>query len=208
MGSFTRQSGRALVGGATLLILLNVILTPLLPVGDGDAATRASTVYLFRLSGAVVSALLLLFGSIGVYIVHLRHRRSGRFGGVAFAVLFLGQALLVALEWSNVFILRPLAQIAPAALDQVGQATLLVVGSAGTAGLFALGWLLVSACLLLNRAAAGWIPLAIITGLVASVALAVSPLGPNGAIVGTVVFGVGLIGLGRGVIERAAWLDA
>ncbi len=193
MNGFIRRSGIALALGAALTILLNVIFTPMLLGDSSEAAMRMSTPYLLRLSTALVSTLLLLFGSLGP---HLAHRdRAGMLGAVAFGVLFIGTALMVGVEWSNVFVMRPLAQVSPAALEPLGSVTLKRMGSIAALSLFTLGWLLMSVSLFRTRAVSRWIPTATIVGLVSMPVLGVA-LGVTGQLTGIAIFGLGLFGLG------------
>lgn len=199
MNGFTRGCAFALVLGGALLILINVILTPLLPTQQGEAVVRTSAIYLFRLSASGVAAMLLLFGCLGV---HLAQRSvSGAFGTAAFLVAFVGNSLLVAVEWSNVFVLRAVAQTNPEALSALDKSTLMTTGFVSAAGLFALGWLLLAVSIWRTRMLARWVPLTVVAGLILIPALGATPLGMAGAIAGNVVFGLGLIGLGRALAK-------
>ena len=60
----------------------------------------------------------------------------------------------------------------------------------------ALGWILIALSVLRSRVFPRWIPLTVIAGLVAIVALGATPLGLVGAIAGNVVFGSGIIAMG------------
>jgi len=199
MNGFTRSCGIALVLGGALLILINAFLTPLLPTDQSEVAIRTSAIYLFRLSASGIAAMLLLFGCLGV---HLAQRSvSGAFGGAAFIIVFVGNCLLVAVEWSNVFVLRAVAQSNPEALSALDESMLLTIGFASAAGLFALGWLLLAVSLWRTRVFARWAPLTILAGLIAIPALGATPLGMAGAIAGNVVLGLGIMGLGRALAK-------
>lgn len=194
MNRFIRSCGVSLVLGGLLLVLVNVVFTPLLPVDQGDAATRTSTIYLVRLTLAGVAALLLLYGSAGIYLAE--QKSAGLFHALAFGIAWVGTCLIVAVEWSNVFVLRPLAQANPAALEAVGDSTLVIVGFALSAGLFALGWLLLAVSTLRSSQFPRWTAIAIIAGLIAIPVLSASPLGLMGAIIGNALFGLGIAGQG------------
>jgi len=196
MNTFLRSCGFALVLGGVLLIIINVILTPsyMASFKQGEAVARASGIYLIRISAALVDAFLLLFGCIGLYLS--QKSLSGTFGTVAFLVSFVGTGLLIAVEWSNLFVLRAVAQTSPETLSVLDKSPLLTIGFASGAGIFMLGWLLLSVSLwhanVFHRRAA----LSSLMGLILIPALGASPLGVLGQIVGNVVFGLGLIGLG------------
>jgi hypothetical protein len=199
MNGFARGCGLALMLGGALLILINVILTPLLPTHQGEALMRTSAIYLFRLSASGVAAMLLLLGCLGVHLA--QRSASGAFGTAAFLIAFVGNSLLVAVEWSNVFVLRALAQINPEALSALDKSTLMTTGFVSAAGLFGLGWLMLAVSIWRARMFAQWMPLTVIAGLILIPALGATPLGMAGVIAGNVVFGLGLIGLGRALAK-------
>lgn len=202
MDTFTRGCGYALLVGGAAVILINLILTPMLPVQAGDVVVRSSQVYLVRLSASLVSALLLLFGCLGL---HLAQRRvSGAFGTGAFLATFTGCVLVVAVEWANVFVLRPVAQISPDALRGLDHSALMTAGFGSAVGLFSLGWLLLSVSLWRARVLPRWAALTTGLGLLLIPVLGATPLGAAGAIAGNAVFGTGLIGLGRALVTLDA----
>lgn len=186
--------GISLLMGGVLLILLNIILTPLLPLEQDEAFLRTSTVYLLRLSAAGLSAIFMLFGCIGVYLA--QRDTAGVFGTVAFLVAFAGNTLMVCIEWSNVFVLRAAAQSYPEALTALDKSALLNMGFASAAGLFALGWILLAASLIISKIFACWIPITVIAGLVLVPVLGATPLGLAGSIIGNTVFGFGIAAMG------------
>jgi len=196
MNGFLRGCGIALVLGAVLLILINVILTPsyLSSFQQGEAIARSSEIYLLRLSAALVDALLLLFGCIGL---HLSQRSvSGKFGTVAFLVSFIGTSLLFAVEWSNLFVLRAIAQTSPETFSALNKSSLMTAGFASGVALFAFGWLLFCVSLWSAKVFPRWATLSTFAGLILIPILGVTPLGVVGQVVGNVIFGSGLIGLG------------
>ncbi|MFC1493853.1 hypothetical protein ACFL6W_01105 [Thermodesulfobacteriota bacterium] len=186
--------GIPLLIGGVLLILLNIFLTPQLPLDQDEAVLRTSTVYLLRLSVAGVSAMLLLFGCIGVYLAH--RNTAGVFGTAAFLIAFVGNSLLVCIEWSNLFVLRAVAQSDPEALSALDKSALMDIGFASAAGLFAIGWILMAVSSIKSKVFARWIPITVIAGLVLIPALGATPLGLTGAIVGNTVFGLGIAAMG------------
>jgi hypothetical protein len=133
--------------------------------------------------------MLLLFGCIGVHLA--QQSVSGIFGTVAFLVAFIGTSLLVAVEWSNVFVLPALAQTTPAALSALDQTHLLNIGFVSPARLFALGWLLLAVSVWRARFISRWVPLTFLAGLVLIPDLSATPLGVAGAIAGNIVFEIG-----------------
>lgn len=195
MTRFLRGCGIALVFGAVLMILINVILSPiLLSLDQGEAVARTSGIYLLRLSLALVDALLLLFGCLGLHLNQMNV--SGKFGTVAFLVSFVGTSLLFAIEWTNLFVLRAVAQTNPETLSILDKSSLMTVGFASGAGLFALGWLLLSISLWLANVFPRWAALSTLAGMILIPVLGATPLGIAGQIIGNVIFGLGLMGLG------------
>jgi hypothetical protein len=201
MNGFIRSCGFALVIGGALLVLINVILTPLLPEQAGEVAVRTSTVYLVRLSASGVVALLLVLGSLGVYLIR---SDSSAFGTVAFVIAFIGSSLLVAVEWANVFVLRAVAETSPETLGALGDSSLMTVGFVSAASLFSLGWLLLAVDILRARELARWGAVSVLAGLILIPVLGATPLGLVGAILGNVVFGAGLMSLGQAVARAGA----
>jgi hypothetical protein len=129
--------------------------------------------------------------------LHLAQRSvSGKFGTVAFLVSFVGTGLLFAVEWSNLFVLRAVAQTSPEALAPLDKSSLMTVGFASGAGFFVLGWLLLSVSLWRARVFPRWTALTTFAGLILIPALGATPLGTSGQIPGNVIFGFGLLGLG------------
>ena len=194
MNGFTRVCGRALLVGGALMILINVAITPLLPRSEGSAAVMSGGIFLLRQSASGMAALLLLFGCLGLHLA--QRRASGTFGAAAFLLTFVGSTLLFAVEWTNVFVLRAVARTSTATLGAIDKDPTMTAGFATAAGLFALGWLLLSVSVLRARVLPRWAALATLAGLIATPILQAS-LGFAGGIAGNVVFGVGLIGLGH-----------
>jgi hypothetical protein len=204
MNDFLRGCGVALLVAAVLMLVIQLALTPpyLQYQTQGDAAFRSSGPYLLRISAALVDTWLLLFGCVGLQLA--QRGASGRFGAVAFVIAFAGTALMLALEWTNLFVLRALAQSAPEALAALDKSSLMTAGFASGAGLFLVGWLLFCASLWRANRLPRWASFTAIAGLLALVPLGAA-LGNPGQIAGNVIFGVGLAGLGRALarMERA-----
>jgi hypothetical protein len=194
MNGLIRGCGRALVLGGAAMILINVIATPLLPRAQGSAVVMSSGIFLVRQSASGLAALLLLFGCLGLHLA--QRTAAGRFGAAAFVLTFVGGACLFAVEWANIFVLHALAQRSPETLAALDKNTLMNVGFASAAGLLAVGWLLLSVSLWRSNVLPRWAAATTFAGLFAIPALQ-APLGLIGGIAGNVIFGVGLMGLGR-----------
>ena len=196
MSGFTRGCGRALLFGGALVVLINVVITPLLPRSQGSAAVMSGSIFLLRQSASGVAALLLLFGCLGLHLV--QRTTSGVFGAAAFLIAFVGSSLLFAVEWTNVFVLRAVARTNADTLGAIDKNPLMNVGFATATGLFALGWFLLSISMWRARVLPRWAALATLAGLLA-VPVLQALMGVTGAVAGNILLGVGLMGLGRAV---------
>ncbi len=195
---FIGWSGIALAAGGVLTVVINAALTPLLPSDASYAETAASTVFLWRQSLSALAAALLLGGSVGLYLRHTE--RAGRLGGVAFTLAFVGNALLLAHEWSQIFFVRGLALAAPAVLDKLDAAkgpSLHDVGALAALGAFAVGWIALAISMLFSGAYARRGPLLVIAGLFVGPLLSAAMPGAWAAILGSAVLGAGWIMLGH-----------
>ncbi len=199
-----RWSSVALGGGGIVTIVLNVAFTPFMTPGAPFAEAAASTLYLWRQSASALAAGLLLFGSIGLYL-----RLSGRTGipgAAAFVVAFFGTALLLAWEWVDVFVLRPLAFRAPAALQTLEEAPgidLYDLGALIPVSTFALGWLALAVVTLRSGLFPRRAPQLVIAGFFLA-PLLTPVLGLWAPAAGSVVLGAGWLWLARDLYRDSA----
>ena len=195
--SFLRLSGCALAFGGALTFLINAILTPFLPKGVLFSTVAASPIFLWRQSASALAAMLLLFGAVGLYL--RQSKRSSWFGAVAFAIAFVGSALLVASEWDQIFETRDLALRAPAtlnALDSGRGLSLSNLGALIAIGTFTVGWIALAGWTLRigvfpRRAAA-----LVVAGFFLIPLLHAALPGSSGDILGNGVLGAGWLWLG------------
>jgi hypothetical protein len=199
MKGFNRGCGLALLLGGALTILINVIISPLLFADHTSSVRMTTRLFLLRQSASGLTALLLLFGCTGLHLV--QRNASGKFGAAAFGVLFVGCALLFSVEFADVFVLRAVAQTNLDTLAAIDKNSLMNIGFASTAGLFAAGWLLLSISIWRTGVLPRWAAVTTSVGLLSIPLLQASPLHLSGAIAGNVVFGVGLIGLGHALAK-------
>jgi len=181
------------VGAAGILTFgINAGLTPLLDSDVPFATTAASTVFLWRQSASALAALLLVIGSIGLYLRHAD--RTGNLGTAAFLSALVGSSLLLANEWCQVVFVRGLAMGAPQTLETLDAAEGISpfdVGSLVAFALFTLGWIAFSVSMLRCGAHTRWGPALVIAGLFATPILS-AVLGPAwGAACGSAVLGAG-----------------
>ena len=200
--TFVRGCGLALAAAGVLTIVVNAVLTPLLPSGATFAATAASVAFLWRQSVAAVAAALLMFGAIGLYLRQVD--RCGPFGAAAFALALVGSALLLATEWIQIFEIRDLAVRAPDVLNRLdGEGVGLDdLGAMAAMATLVVGWIALAITTrrsgLLSRTA----PNVVIAGFFATPFLStVLPPLLAGAL-GNTILGVGLAWLGWELSRR------
>jgi len=203
--AFIRWSGLSLAAGGVLTILINACLTPLMLMHRPFAETAASAMFLYRQSTSAVAVGLLLFGCIGAHLVHGDPRP--RFGAVAFAMAFLGSALMLAWEWVDIFIIRDLAMRAPSALDILEKAPITSpynLGALIPISLFTLGWIAFSIAVLRAKQLPRHAAALVIAGFFA-LPLLTAAIGPKwGGALGNAILGSGFVLLGRAIRARAA----
>jgi len=195
--SIERSAGLALICAGVLDVVTNSVLTPLLPRGVSFARMVGSPAFAWRESVASVCAVLLLFGTVGLYL--RLSERVGKPGAVAFGLAFCGSALLLGVEWSQLFDLRDFARRAPDALDALNAKhglSLSDIGGLIVLGIFTIGWLALAGVAIWARSVSRMAASLVIAGFFLIPML--QPLLPGllGAIVGNVVLGVGWTWLG------------
>jgi hypothetical protein len=205
--SFVRWAGFAIAGGGILEAAINLILTPLMSPGAPLEQTAVSSVFLWRQSLSAAAVMLLLFGSVGLYL--LQQRRGGLGGAVAFAMAFTGSALVLAWEWIDIVVLRELAFKAPRALRALEDAkgfNLYNLGALIPITLFTLGWLALAAWSWRVTPALRTPALLVILGIF-SIPLFSAVLGPRwGGAAGNLVLGSGLFRVGMTLRRLASFL--
>jgi hypothetical protein len=192
-------AGLALILSGILIVVVNAWLTPMLPAHD-FAAAAASPIFIARQGLSALTALLLLFGVVGLNAM----RRPGVFGGLSYLLAVSGCALLLAMEWSQLFIVHTLAVRAPEALAQIDNGEGLAwsdIGALGAFAAFSLGWTLLSVSLLFSRIGAATGAWLVIAGMFLTPAL--GALGIWAAAAGSVVLGLGWAILGLRLMRGA-----
>jgi hypothetical protein len=192
------RSGPALSAAGILLILINLVFTPRIDFDAAYSVMAASPMFLWRQMSATFVALLLIYGSLGLY---LRCRvQPSRVIGLALAPVFVGGTLLMCLEWGQAFIVHDLATTVPDALEtlesQRGMSMFDL--SAAIAGLvFAIGWMTFSLALLVTRAVPRLGPSLVIAGFIGLPVLAPLIGFVVGQVAASMMIGVGWVLLGR-----------
>ena len=194
--------GVALIAGGVLTFFVNAGLTPLLQSGAPYPVTAASAAFLWRQSLSALATMLILIGSIGLYLRHAD--RAGRFGAISFLLTFVGGVMLFANEWCQVFVVRGLALNAPdalAELEAVEGLNAFDVGAIAALTTFTLGWLTFSASLLRTGAYMRRGPITLVAGFFAVPLFGACLPNPWGFIVGNAVLGAGWVFLGYDLLH-------
>ena len=195
--SIERWAGLALIGAGVLELVVNSVLTPVLPRGVPFAQTINSPVFAWRQSIASACAALLLFGTVGLYL--RQSQKAGRLGAVAFALAFCGSALLLGIEWAQLFDIRDFARRAPDTLNALNAAhglSLSDVGGLIVLGTFTIGWLAIAAVTIWTRTPSRMAAGMVMIGFFLIPILRPILPGLIGPIVGNVVLGGGWAWLG------------
>lgn len=201
---FIRWSGIALAAGGVLTFFINGALTPLLPRNEPFVRTAASALFVWRQSASAVAALLLLVGAVGLYFA--QSERAGRFASIAFITALAGNALLLAWEWVDIFILHDLALRAPSALEALESGrhpTLYDLGAMIPLVMFSIGWLLLAAATIHTRVLDRRPATLVIIGFFALPVLG-GMLGIWGVIAGNLILGAGWAWMGYEVARAAS----
>jgi|GEM_PF-1658153 len=190
-----------MVAGASLIIT-NVILTPL--IGDQQAFvdTVQSSIFIGRMSFAALTAALMLFGTVGLYL--FQSASSNRLTDVSFPLAFLGSALLLANEWNQLFTIPALAKQNAEALIQLdsGGMSSYDIGAIAALLTFTFGWTLFSIAMLREGVFSRIGPTCILAGFVLTPVLTSFMHPILASAIGNSIIAFALIMLGRELIRR------
>lgn len=198
--SIERFAGLALITAGALEVVVNSILTPLLPRGVPFAQTAVSPVFACRQSIAAVCATLLAFSTVGLYL--RQSHRAGRLGAVAFAIAFCGSALLLGMEWAQLFDIRDFARRAPDTLNAMNAAhglSLSDIGALIVLVTFTIGWLAIAAVAIWTRIPSRMAASMVVIGFFLIPILRPVLPGLLGPIIGNAVLAAGWTWLGFGL---------
>lgn len=194
---FGRWTGWCLVAAGLLFLAIGVF-TGLLDMTN----PRASAVFAWRQSTAVLIGLLLIFGAIGIYA---RHPSRGKPWMLFLFILgTVGSALLVAFEWQELFLARDLDTQFPevfARLEAAPGFTPFDQGAMIGAAAFTLGWIALAASTIAASGFSRWGGIAVIAGIFALPILSAALPMPIGPLIGSAVIASGLVRLGLDLIH-------
>lgn len=195
---FLHLTGIALAAAGGLTFLINAGLSPLLSSDASFAETAVSTLFGWRQSLSALAAVLLVFGSVGLYLAQAE--RLGRFGAIAFVAACVGSMLLLATEWAQIFLMRELATDAPEVLNALDEGEGLgpyTLGFLIALAVFTLGWIALAAATLRAGVFSRRGPILVIAGFFAIPILGGLVPGMWGMAAGNAVLAAGWILLGR-----------
>jgi hypothetical protein len=101
--SIPKICGALLITGGLFTLVVNVGITPFLPI----TAVESSTIFFWRQVFSLIAALCLTGGVIGIY--QGLQENTGTFGFLSFSMVFLGCVFLVAQEWNQIFFVHDFA---------------------------------------------------------------------------------------------------
>lgn len=198
MHKFLSFGAFSLCAAGILVFSINAFINPFLEEGAPFHEIAASDMFLLRQGLSAIAALLLIIGSISVYLKQIY--KTTTFGHFAFIMVCLGNAALFAQEWSQVFVIYPLADISPdalIALESNKGINLLDAGALLAFSLFVIGWVLFTISIFKIKVLSPLSTKLIVIGLFATSLL--SALLPVfiAAIIGNSILGFGWFILGR-----------
>ena len=202
-----RLSGLSMILAGILLFLLNIIFTPQILAIEDFAESAASTAWAWRLGLASLTALLLIFGSLGVYALFEKKRPGSLAGLIMLVVLLTGNALLLAHEYNQWLFVRDMALNFPEtlnALEDLDGFTLFDLSAAmGAGGLF-LAWIITAIMLWTYKVCDKRICILMIVGLMSSPIISIVASPDIALVVSTAILGFGWVLLGRAVLRIPA----
>ena len=154
MEKLIKYSGFALIMGGLSFIITNGLISPFVDFKAPFRELLVSSIFLYRMIFAAITASFLLFGTIGLYLHHVQIERARLFREVTFLVAFFGCAFLLSNEWHQIFILPEIAMISPDAIDKldasenVGRYTF---GAMIALATFSFGWILFLISVLVSK---------------------------------------------------------
>lgn len=200
--------GGALIVGGVATIIVGV-LTALIPPDHTFETVAASTLFVVRQSVSLVSAVCLVIGLPALYVG--RHEKLGGVGALAYVVALVGTVFLAAQEWAEIFLIHDIAVRNPGVLGGLeggDPPTLYDVSAMAAFGAFSIGWLFLSAMIIVTSALPRWIGVLMIAGffaapLLAGLFQATLQQPALGAAIGNAILGLSWIAMGVEVAHRS-----
>lgn len=206
MKKLINHSGIALILGGISFVVTNAVISPFVDFNAPFSKMLTSVPFFYRMIFASLTAIFLLFGSIGLYLHHSQIDRNRLFRHVAFTVAFLGSAFLVANEWHQIFVLPEIAEISPEVIDKLGSSNKIggyVIGAMIAFTMFSIGWILFAVSLLIAKKLKRLGLLLVIAGffIIPFVSGIITPVW--GGIIGSMTLGIGFYIIGIELIKSS-----
>lgn len=198
MNRFLKFAAMSLCSAGVLIVIINAVVTPWFDTSLPFEQQAASELFLLRQGLSAITAILLFFGSIGIYLSLIN--KSSWYGFISFIIVSIGNVVLLAQEWGEVFIIHQLAQVVPDALvkmEAIAGFNVLDLGAILAFSFFVMGWILFSICIIRSKVYRTLGPILIILGLFATPILSALLPAIIGLIMGNTLIGLGWFLLGR-----------
>ncbi len=205
MKQLIKYCGIALIMGGLFFVITNVAISPFVDFEAPFSKILTSSPFFYRMIFAALTAVFLLFGSIGLYLQHSQIERARLFRHVTFIIAFFGSAFLFANEWHQIFILPDIAKISPEVMDKLDSSESIGydIGAMLALATFSIGWILFMISLLMTRklkrlgpalVIAGFFMLPLISGIFTPV---------WGGVIGSISLGIGFSLIGIELIKTS-----
>ena len=205
MKQLIKYCGIALIMGGLFFVITNVAISPFVDFEAPFSKILTSSPFFYRMIFATLTAVFLLFGSIGLYLQHSQIERARLFRHVTFIIAFFGSAFLFANEWHQIFILPDIAKISPEVMDKLDSSDSIGydIGAMLALATFSIGWILFMISLLMTGklkrlgpalVIAGFFMLPLISGIFTPV---------WGGVIGSISLGIGFSLIGIELIKAS-----
>jgi hypothetical protein len=205
MKQLIKYCGIALIMGGLFFVITNVAISPFVDFEAPFSKILTSSPFFYRMIFAALTAVFLLFGSIGLYLQHSQIERARLFRHVTFIIAFFGSAFLFANEWHQIFILPDIAKISPEVMDKLDSSESIGydIGAMLALATFSIGWILFMISLLMTGklkrlgpalVIAGFFMLPLISGIFTPV---------WGGVIGSISLGIGFSLIGIELIKTS-----
>lgn len=201
MEKLIKQGGISLILGGIFLFITNAVITPFINIDIPFSDTAKTSVFLLRMITAAITAILLLFGSIGIELYQIKS--SKLLGQIGFLLAFCGSAFLFANEWQQIFVISDLALHSPDALMSLDNSEGLSrydIGSMLAILIFVIGWILLAISMLKSKTFTRLGPILIFVGFFATPIFSIFLPHPWGSAIGNAVLGYAFYLIGKEMV--------
>jgi hypothetical protein len=206
MKNLIKYSGVALIMAGLSFVVTNAGVAPFVNFEASFRETLVSPIFLYRMIFAALTALFLLFGSIGLYLHHVHIDRGRSLRLVAFLLAFLGSAFLLSNEWHQIFVLPEIARLSPEAIDRLDASDQIggyLIGAIFALATFSFGWIFFLISVMITKnvkplgpalAIAGFFIIPLVSGIFSPV---------WGGVIGSISLGSGFVLIGSELVKES-----